>query len=127
MTVERVGRFIGLIGKAAKILVRRSDSRTGGENKFASAHDLRRGFAQRMINSGVTAESLKLLLRHADFATTQNFYGASRSAQAAGHEVRELLKHTNPSFVGGLVGGHEPVPTFNLEEVAKLKSILATL
>ena len=52
MTVERVGRVIGLIGKAANILVRQADSRTGTDDKYASAHDLRRGFAQRMINLG---------------------------------------------------------------------------
>ena len=97
MTVERVGRVIGLIGKAANIFVRQADPRTETEDKYASAHDLRRGFAQRMINLGVTAETLKQLLRHASFSTTQNYYGATRSAQVAGHEVRDRLSASNPA------------------------------
>lgn len=127
MTTERVSRVISLIGQKANIIVRDGGNRASGNSKYASAHDLRRGFAHRMINLGVTAETLTLLLRHADFATTRKFYGATRSAQAAGQEVRELLERTNPSFVGGLVGGPEPTPAFNPEEVAKLKAILATL
>ena len=127
MTVERVGRVISLIGQKSNIIVRDGGCRASGNSKYASAHDLRRGFAHRMINLGVTAETLTLLLRHADFATTRKFYGATRSAQAAGQEVRELLERTNPSFVGGLVGGLESAPAFNLEEVAKQKAILATL
>ena len=97
MTVERVGRVIGMIGKAANILVRQADPRMGTDDKYASAHDLRRGFAQRLINLGVTAETLKQLLRHASISTTQIYYGATRSTQVAGHEVRDRLSASNPA------------------------------
>lgn len=72
LTKERVGRIIGLIGKKAGIVVRNEDERTGTRTKFASAHDIRRGCAQRLINAGVSAETLKVVMRHADFATTES-------------------------------------------------------
>ena len=127
MTVERVGRVISKIGKAANILVRQADPRTRAEEKYASAHDIRRGFAQRMINLGISAETLKLLMRHANFSTTQNFYGGTRSAQSAGQEVRERLKSPIPAFVGGLVGGQDQAPSLNTEELSKLKLLLNRL
>jgi hypothetical protein len=41
----------------------------------------------QLINAGVSAETLMVVMRHADFATTQKFYGAMRSAQSAAAEV----------------------------------------
>ena len=87
LTKERVGRLISLIGEEAKIIVRQANPDLGQRVKHASAHDLRRGCAQRLINLGVSAETLKVVMRHADFATTEKFYGAMRSAQAAATEV----------------------------------------
>lgn len=90
LTKEHVGRVISLIGEKARVVVRQRDDRTGQREKFASAHDLRRGCAQRLINMGVSAETLKVVFRHETFETTEKFYGATRSAQAAAVEV--LLK-----------------------------------
>ena len=129
LTKERVGRLISLIGEEAKIIVRQANPDLGQRVKHASAHDLRRGCAQRLINLGVSAETLKVVMRHADFATTEKFYGAMRSAQAAATEVHSKLTvpPENPSIVGGLVGGKKTAPQFSTEEQSKLKSLLDSL
>lgn len=127
LTKERVSRVISLIGKEAGVVVRKADGRTIARDKFASAHDLRRGCAMRLMNSGVSAETLKVVMRHADFATTEKHYGALRSAQAAADEVQRKLAAPNPSFVGGLVGGKEEAPQLSAEELLKLKSLLNSL
>ena len=91
----------------------------------ASAHDIRRGFAQRLINLGVSAETLKVVLRHRDFATTEKFYGAIRSAQSAAREVRgKLLPSCDSS---ALVGGHEKAPRLSTEELRKRKAVIYSL
>ena len=129
LTKERVGRIIAMIGKEAGVVVRQEDERTGTRTKFASAHDIRRGCAQRLINVGVSAETLKVVMRHADFATTEKYYGATRSAQAAASEVRQKLSPNanTDALVGGLMGGHEKTPQFDTEELLKLKALLERL
>ena len=91
LTKERVSRIISLIGEKANVIVRQEDERNGTRKKFASSHDLRRGCALRLIDAGVSAETLMVVMRHADFATTQKFYGAMRSAQSAAAEVRQKM------------------------------------
>ena len=128
LTKEHVGRLISLIGEKAGVLVVQSDDEQSRKAKFASAHDLRRGCAQRLINKGVSAETLKVVLRHRSFSTTEKFYGATRSTQAAATELQERSAATQPhSFVGGLVGGHDNQPQLSTDEVAKLKSLLNSL
>ncbi len=116
LTKERVSRVIALIGKKANIVVRQADERTGVRLKYASAHDIRRGCARRLINAGVSAETLKVIMRHADFATTEKHYGAMRSAQAAANEVRSQLATdaTSDALVGGLMGGQRKLPSCRL-------------
>ncbi len=97
LTKERVGRVIALIGQEANIVVQEADDDSFKRLKYASAHDIRRGCAQRLINQGVSAETLKLVLRHSDFATTEKFYGAVKSAQAASTEIRNLHIAKNAS------------------------------
>jgi integrase len=80
MTKDRVSRIIGLIGKKADVVVQVEDARTQHRVKYASAHEIRRGLAQRLINAGVSAETLKVVMRHKDFATTEKHYGAMHSA-----------------------------------------------
>ena len=125
LTTERVSRVIAMIGRTAEVVVQEADARTGRRVKFASAHDLRRGFAQRLINSGVSAETLKVVMRHSDFATTEKHYGALRSAQSASQELREKLSREtdSPSFVGG----KEKAPQLNAEELRVLKSLVSKL
>ena len=129
LTKERVGRVIGLIGMEADIVVQLEDSRVQRRKKFASAHDIRRGLAQRLINAGVSAETLKVVMRHKDFATTERHYGALRSAQSAAAEIATQLAPSteNSALVGGLVGGHKKTPPLSAEELLSLKSLLARL
>ena len=118
-----------MIGEQARIVVQQLDEETGRRLKYASAHDLRRGCAQRLINAGVSAETLKVVLRHKDFNTTERFYGATRAAQSAAAEIHEKLvaARTESPFVGGLVGGTKEAPQLSAEELLKLKSLLDVL
>jgi integrase len=129
LTKQRVGRIISMVGEEAGIVVIREDDRSGKRRKFASAHDLRRGCAQRLINAGVSAETLKVVMRHRDFATTERHYGAIRSAQAAAAEVHEKLapRVDNGAFVGGLMGGENKTPQLTAEELQKLKALLSAI
>ena len=128
LTKEHVSRVIAKIGKEAKVVVRQADERKKSRVKYASAHDLRRGCALRLINAGVSAETLMVVMRHADFATTQKFYGAMRSAQSAAAEVRQKLSAGDkPPLVGGFVGGTEPISHLSEIEVQKINSLLASL
>jgi hypothetical protein len=129
MSVERVGRIICRIGKAADVVVQAADRRTGQRKKFASAHDIRRGCAQRLINLGVSAETLKVVMRHESFATTEKHYGAVRSAQSAAAEIAAKLRPSakNSELVGGLVGGLTNGVGLNAEEINALKSLLQRL
>ncbi len=129
MTKDRVSRIISQIGKAADIIVRQDDARTGSRLKYASAHDIRRGYAKRLIDAGVSAETVKVVMRHKDFATTEKHYGAIRSTQVAAEEVRRQLSTIDDSnrLVGGLVGGQTTTPQLSAEELIALKSLLQKL
>lgn len=128
MTKEYVGKVISRIGETAGIVVQIEDSRLKKRQKFASAHDIRRGVAQRLINCGVSAESLKVIMRHKNFATTERHYGAIRSAQTAAAEISAKLSSTqNRAIVGGLVGGMKKAPQLNAEELEVLKSLVSKL
>ena len=104
-TRSDVGKIISLHWcKRPEVLVKDDD----GRQKYASAHDIRRGCALRLIDMGVSAETLKLVMRHKSFATTEKFYGATRSAQAAGLELRRLVADAGKTeLVGGLMGGQD--------------------
>lgn len=91
LTRDRVSRLIAEIGEEAKMVVRQPDKETGRRIKYASAHDLRRSCAERLINAGVSAEALMVIMRHKDFATTRKFYGAKRAAQSAAGEIHRKL------------------------------------
>lgn len=96
LSKERVGRVIGEIGRRAGIVVQQADTRTRKRLKYATAHDIRRGCAQRLINAGVSAETLKLVMRHSDFSTTERFYGATRNVQSAANELKRHFSIQNP-------------------------------
>lgn len=128
LTTERVSRIICKIGKEAKVVVQQADKEKGKRIKYASAHDLRRGCAVRLVNLGVSAESLQVIMRHEDFATTQKFYGAVKEAQAAAAEVyAKLAESKKTELVGGLVGG-KPLPlSLTPEQQKKLKALIESL
>lgn len=125
MTKGRVRRIIGLIGQKADVEDQVEDARTQHRVKYASAHDIRRGLAQRLINAGVSAETLKVVMRHKDFATPEKHYGAMRSAQSAGAEIIARLRPAteNSAFVGGI----KKAPQLSAEELLILKSLLEKL
>jgi integrase len=129
LTVERVSRIIAAIGEAAKVVVRKEDPQRGHRTKYASAHDLRRSLAERLINRGVSAETLMVVMRHKDFATTRKFYGAKKAAQSAAEEIHEksVARDEKRELVGGLMGGNEKPPQLTAEEVEKLKSLLNSI
>ena len=122
LTKERVGRVISKIGEEAGVVVEPEDPETGQRRKYASAHDLRRGCAQRLINAGVSAETLMVVMRHKSFATTQKFYGATRVAQSAASEIEERLTaevHRNGKEV------EEQLPQLTIDELRRLKALVA--
>ncbi len=121
MSVERVGRIIGDIGKQAGIVVRTTSVNGKKQIKFASAHDLRRGCAQRLINAGVSAETLKVIMRHREFSTTERYYGATKRAQSA---ATELVAKLLPGSCELTSLAESEITQLNPEEVRKLRSLL---
>jgi integrase len=129
MTTEHVGKIIGEIGKQAGIVVRRVTENGETRTKYASAHDLRRGCAQRLINAGISAETLKVIMRHSQFSTTERYYGATRCAQSAAAEVAEKLSVgcKKSELVGALVGAHDAQLVLTSQQLKKLKALLETI
>ncbi len=80
LTETTVSKLISQIGKAADVQVAPINPRTG-KPKYASAHDLRRSFAQRLAYR-VSPAILKLAMRHKSHLTTDKFY-VGADAQAA--------------------------------------------
>jgi len=76
MSGKRVSRTVSAIGRAAQVLV------NSVENKFASAHDLRRSFGTRW-SSRVKPATLQLLMRHASIETTLKYYVAQDADELA--------------------------------------------
>jgi hypothetical protein len=108
-----------------KVVVRQPDKEAGRRIKYASAHDLRRSCAERLINLGVSAETLMVIMRHRDFATTRKFYGAKRAAQAAATEIHQKLLLGEKAEQ--LVRDVESLGRFTAEEIRALKRIAKSL
>lgn len=94
--------------RKANIVVQLDDARLGKRKKYASAHDIRRGVACRLDDHGVLAETLKVIMRHKNFATTEPHYGAVRSAESAAKEIAAKLA-SNPT-ASELGGGNKSSP-----------------
>jgi hypothetical protein len=95
LSKDRISRIVSAIGEEAGIIVRTPDEERRIRVKYASAHDLRRSLAERLYNRGMTAETLMVIMRHRDFATTRKFYQAKKRAEAAAAEVHKLLAGDN--------------------------------
>jgi integrase len=67
MTSGRASRIVSAIGKSAGIVVNKADQ------KYASAHDLRRAFGTRWA-ARVKPATLQLLMRHKSIETTMKYY-----------------------------------------------------
>lgn len=122
LTKDHVGRTISHYGQQAAIVVQQADPENARRVKYASAHDLRRGCAQRLINAGVSAETLKVVMRHRDFATTEKFYGATRAAQAAAAEIYERLEAARKNQDNDSPA--DALSQLSAEEVKKLRALL---
>jgi integrase len=125
LTKEHVGRVISRIGTEAGIVVQQEDPETGRRLKYASAHDIRRGCAKRLINAGISAETLKVIMRHHDFATTEKFYGATRAAQSAAAEVYDKLESADNTPQQD--SPPDASAQLSSEEVQKLKALLNSI
>jgi len=82
-----------------------------------------RGLVQ--ANAGVSAETLKVVMRHGDFETTEKFYGATRAAQSAAAEIYDRLNSEGDNEQQNsttLV-----VSQLSAEELKKLKALLDSL
>jgi len=85
-----VSRIVSAIGKKAGVVVNKAD------DKFASAHDLRRAFGTRW-SFKVKPVTLKLLMRHQQIETTMRYY----VDQVADDVAEQLWKsHGVGTFVG---------------------------
>lgn len=73
VTLNTVKKTIGEIGIAAGVKVSDQNARSKGRPKYATAHDLRRGFGFRW-SQRVMPATLKELMRHEDISTTMQFY-----------------------------------------------------
>ena len=61
------GKMIARVDEAAEVLIKDETAL----QKYASAHDIRRGCALRLIDMGVSAETLKLVMQHKNLVTTE--------------------------------------------------------
>ena len=74
LKAEWVGRVISRIGEAADVTVDPGDPKTGRPTKYASAHDLRRSCAERLLEKGIPPMTIARVLRHASWETTRRHY-----------------------------------------------------
>ncbi|MAT15625.1 MAG: hypothetical protein CMJ46_10190 [Planctomyces sp.] len=78
---EQVSRIISAIGKKARVKV----SENRGKTKFASAHDLRRSYGER-LSQHVPAQILMQMMRHESIETTLKYY-VGRNAESVSETV----------------------------------------
>ena len=89
-TAEWVGKVVSAIGKTAGVVVTPENEAKETPAKFASAHDLRRSCAERLLEAGVPPVLIARVLRHASWETTRKHYAPGDVQKAAG-TLRELL------------------------------------
>ena len=94
LTETTVSKLITKIGEAAGIQVAPINPRTG-KPKYASAHDLRRSFAQGLAYR-VRPAVLKLAMRHKSHLTTDKFY-VGADAQAAAEAMWQASGSSHPA------------------------------
>ncbi len=93
---EWVGKVITRIGKAAGVVVQAA--RGERKPKHASAHDLRRSCAERLVSAGVPEREVARVLRHASVETTRKHYAPGTVQQSAG-VIRALVSRTQRSYL----------------------------
>lgn len=85
---EWVGKIVSRCGEAAGVIVRAAVGARAA--KYASAHDLRRSCAERLVSAGIPEREVSRVLRHANVDTTRRFYAPGTVQESAGI-IRELL------------------------------------
>jgi integrase len=79
---EWVGKVISRIGESAGVVV--EAGKGSKPPKYASAHDLRRSCADRLIDQGVPEREVQRVLRHASGETTRRHYAPGTVQRSAG-------------------------------------------
>lgn len=92
---EWVDKIISRIGKRAGIIVHHGDESIKRDAKYASAHDLRRSCAQRLIDAEVPPVLVQGIMRHASFETTKKHYVAG-DVQKDAQSLRLHIGTENP-------------------------------
>ena len=90
LAVDWVKRILSRIGKAAGVVVEPENRHTGRAVKYASAHDLRRSCAERLLDARVPPLTIARVLRHESWETTRRHYAPGDVQKDAGL-LRELL------------------------------------
>lgn len=97
LSTKRASRYISAIGKAANVVTNKA------ENRYATAHDLRRSFGTRWARR-VPPAILRDLMRHSSITTTMTYY-VSQTAEDVGDVLRATMGSfpvsTNLSTIGG--------------------------
>ena len=94
LQAEWVGKVISRIGQAAGVIVTPENIATGSPAKYASAHDLRRTCAERMLDAGVPPLTISRILRHVSWETTRRHYAPGDIQKDAG--ILKRLLSVNP-------------------------------
>lgn len=89
---EWVGKVIARIGKQANIEVEPADARTGRPIKYATAHDLRRSFGERLREAGVPPLVICRVMRHSSWETTRKYYAPGK-VQGDAQVLRNVVKN----------------------------------
>jgi integrase len=90
VTVGWASKVIVRIGKKAGVIVLPAK---GDESpKYASAHDLRRSCADRLVAAGVSERDVAAVMRHASVETTRRHYAPGNVQRTAGAIRRRLAE-----------------------------------
>ena len=84
----------------AEVVVEPENRHTGRAVKYASAHDLRRSCAERLLDARVPPLTIARVLRHESWETTRRHYAPGDVQKDAGL-LRELLGQDMYPLLGG--------------------------
>ena len=93
---EWVGKIVSRIGETAGVIVR--PAKGDGQPKYASAHDLRRSCAERLVAAGVPEREVSRVLGHANVETTRRHCAPGTVQESAG-VIRALLSRNQDNYV----------------------------
>ena len=97
---EWVSRVLSKIGERAGVIV--EPAKGSGKPKYASAHDLRRACAERLLDAGVPERDVARVMRHASIETTRRHYAPGNVQKSAAVLRERLGTEVYPVFQGTL-------------------------